>query len=100
MSSDGHGGKLYAWIGSLTQSADSHNELVFFFDGTSYLGTDTSTPSPEIDSVSAPRKDTVDVVYASYKSTDPLCCPSGHPVTIAYRLNGRRMTASRKPPGH
>jgi hypothetical protein len=98
--SDGHGGTLYGWTATCRKSADGYCQKVFFFDGTRFLGTDTSTPSSAINSVEAAGSSVIDVTYANYKSTDPLCCPSGVPVTISYTWNGTSISASATPPGH
>jgi hypothetical protein len=97
---DGFGNTLYAWIAICTGSADGHCQNVFFFIGTRYLGTDTSVPSSQINAIAAFGPQTVDVTYANYRRGDPLCCPSGPPVTIRYRWTGTRLIPSGTPPGH
>jgi hypothetical protein len=97
---NGSGGTLYAWIGTCTGSADGHCQKVFFFNGTTYLGTDTSADSAGIMSVDTRAPEVFAVTYANYKPNDPLCCPTGTPVTITYRWTGSRLIPSGTPPGH
>lgn len=97
---DGNGRTLYAWVGTCADSADGYCQKVFFFDGTRFVGNDTTTASAGIDSIEADGDSVIDVTYANYKKTDPLCCPSGLPVTIGYTWNGTTMTGSGTPPGH
>jgi hypothetical protein len=97
---NGSGGTLYAWAGTCANSGDGYCAKVFFFNGKTFLGTDTSGNSPAINSVESAGPKVIDVTYANYKSSDPNCCPSGVPVTISYTWNGSTMTASGTPPGH
>lgn len=97
---DGFGGTLYAWPAVCTGSADGYCQKVFFFIGTRYLGTDTATNSNAITGVRAVGPQNIDVTYPSYAPQDPLCCPSGRPVTITYHWNGTRLVPSGTPPGH
>jgi LppP/LprE lipoprotein len=96
----GVGKTLYAVLGICEGSADGHCQKVFFFLDDRYLGTDTKSPSNEIKSEVAVGTGSIDVTYANYKTDDPLCCPSGQPVTIRYKWNGTRLSASGIPPGH
>ena len=98
--SNGSGGTLYAYRATCTGSADGYCQMVFFFDGTHYLGTDTYAPSQQITGVVASGPQAIDVTYANYQKNDPLCCPSGQPVTITYRWTGARIVPSGTPPGH
>ncbi len=97
---DGFGGTLYAWPGVCTGSADGYCQKVFFFIGARYLGTDTARNSNAITGVRAAGPQNIDVTYPSYAPQDPLCCPSGKPVTITYHWNGTRLVPSGTPPGH
>lgn len=97
---DGSGGTLYAWPAVCSGSADGYCQKVFFFIGTRYLGTDTSRASNAISKVAAAGPATIAVTYPSYASQDPLCCPSGKPVTITYHWTGARLAPSGTPPGH
>lgn len=97
---DGSGGTLYAWPGVCTGSADGYCQKVFFFINGRYLGTDTSKASNAITDVRAAGPQTIAVTYPSYAPQDPLCCPSGTPVTITYRWTGSRLVPSGTPPGH
>ncbi len=95
---DGSGGTLYAWIATCAGSADGHCQRVFFFDGTRYLGTDTRYDSSEILHAAGAGNAAIKVTYANYLPGDPLCCPSGKPVTITYRWNGQHLVPSGTPP--
>jgi hypothetical protein len=97
---DGFGGTLYAWPAVCTGSADGYCQKVFFFIGSRYLGTDTARNSNAITGVRAAGPATIAVTYPSYAPQDPLCCPSGTPVTITYHWNGSRLIPSGTPPGH
>jgi hypothetical protein len=97
---DGYGKTLYALLGICEGSADGHCQKVFFFLNDQYLETDTKSPSNEIKSEMAAGTGNIDVTYANYKNNDPLCCPSGQPVTILYHWNGTRLIPSGRPPGH
>lgn len=96
---DGFGGTLYAWSGVCSGSADGYCQKVFFFIGTRYLGTDTARSSI-LTAVRAAGPQNIDVTYPNYAPQDPLCCPSGTPVTITYHWNGTRLIPSGTPPGH
>lgn len=97
---DGLGKTLYAILGICTGSADGHCQKIFFFLDNQYLGTDTKSPSNEIRSDVAAGTGNIDITYANYKPSDPLCCPTGQPVTIRYHWNGIRLIPSGTPPGH
>ena len=97
---NGSGGTLYAWAGICANSGDGYCAKTFFFNGKTFLGTDTSGNSLAINSVESAGPKVIDVTYANYKPNDPNCCPSGIPVTISYTWNGSSMTASGTPPGH
>jgi hypothetical protein len=97
---DGFGHTLYAWHGTCAGSADGYCQMMFFFIDTRFLGTDTKDPSTAIAEYRAAGTGTIAVTYASYGSQDPLCCPSGKPVTITYHWNGSRLIPSGIPPDH
>jgi hypothetical protein len=80
--------------------ADGYTQWVFFFNGTTYLGTDTGVPSPQLQLVGSPAAGQINVQYTNYAPNDPLCCPSLPPVTITYTWDGTRVTPSGTPPGH
>jgi hypothetical protein len=98
--SDGSGGTLYAWPAICTGSADGYCQKVFFFIDTRYLGTDTAHASNAITKVQATGPQDIAVTYPSYAAQDPLCCPSGKPVTITYHWTGNKLVPSGTPPGH
>ncbi len=81
-------------------SADGAGQWVFFFNGTTYLGTDTAKPSLFLSLVGSPKAGEVDVRYVNYAPNDPLCCQSRAPVTITYTWDGSKVTPSGTPPGH
>lgn len=97
---DGSGRTLYAWQAVCSGSADGYCQKVFFFIDTRYLGTDTARNSNAITGVHASGPQDIAITYPSYAPQDPLCCPSGKPVTITYHWTGTRLVPSGTPPGH
>jgi hypothetical protein len=97
---DGFGSTLYAWPAVCTGSADGYCQKVFFFIDSRYLGTDTARASNAITNVQASGTGSIAVTYPSYAPQDPLCCPSGKPVTITYHWTGSKLVPSGTPPGH
>lgn len=97
---DGFGHTLYAFHGTCTGSGDGYCQIMLFFIGTRYLGTDTKNVSIDIANYYPTGTATFAVTYANYAKSDPLCCPSLQPVTIDYHWNGLRLIASGTPPGH
>ena len=89
--SDGYGGTLYAFHGTCQGSADGYCQIMLFFDGTRFVGTDTANPSTAITGYDAAGVGKIAVKYAHYAKTDPLCCPSLSPITVTYRWNGKRI---------
>jgi hypothetical protein len=86
------GQPLIAISGTQT-TADANRQLVFFFLGSSYLGTDTENPSlAPLQLVGSPGPDQIDVSY-----TDPAGGPN---VTITYTLSNGALAPSGTPPGH
>jgi hypothetical protein len=81
-------------ISGIQTTADGTNpQMVFFFLGDQFLGTDTSIPSlAPLQVVGSPGQDRLDVSYE-----DPA---GGTPVTITYTLSDGQLTASGTPPGH
>jgi hypothetical protein len=81
-------------ISGTQNTADGINrQLVFFFVGDEFLGTDTSNPSlAPLQLVGSPGQDQIDVSY-----DDPA---GGAPTTITYTLIDGTLTASGTPPGH
>jgi hypothetical protein len=88
---DGFGGTLYAFHGTCQGSADGYCQIMLFFDGTRFVGTDTTNPSTAITGYEAAGAGRIAVTYAHYAKTDPLCCPSLAPVTVTYQWNGSRI---------
>jgi hypothetical protein len=101
VSTTGPDGSIFiALAGFRSPSADGAPMWVFFFNGTTYLGTDTLVPSPGLNLAGSSAPGEVNVTYSNYASNDPLCCPSLPPVTITYTWDGTSVTASGTPPGH
>lgn len=97
-------GSLIAISAMRYPSADGKPQWVFFFNGSTYLGTDTAIPSNQLGitggGVDGNGNSYVNVRYANYAASDPLCCPSGPPVTITYTWDGTNLTPDGTPPGH
>jgi LppP/LprE lipoprotein len=81
-------------------TADGYTQWVFFFLGTTFLGTDTADPSPQLSLAGSPGPGQVDVSYVDYTDGAPLCCPDLPPVTITYTWDGAELLPSGTPPGH
>lgn len=94
------GGSLIAIAGTLIGSADGYNQWVFFFLGSTYLGTDTSQPSPQLQLSGNVGPGAIAVQYVAYGPNDPLCCPTLPPVMITYTWNGDALLPNGTPPGH
>ncbi|MBV9898114.1 MAG: hypothetical protein JO020_28495 [Chloroflexi bacterium] len=80
--------------GTQTTVDGTNRQMVFFFLGADFLGTDTSNPSlAALQLIGSPGQDQLDVSYE-----DPA---GGPPVTITYTLaSDDTLTASGTPPGH
>ncbi len=94
------GSTVIALAGIKIGIADGYTQWVFFFDGTTYLGTDTAVPSPQLALAGSPGPGQISVQYTHYAADDPLCCPSLPPVTITYTWDGEKLTPNGTPPGH
>ena len=94
------GSTLVALAATKIGTADGYTQWVFFFNGTTYLGTDTAVPSPQLSLAGSPAPGQVEVKYVAYGPDDPLCCPTLPPVTITYTWDGTKLTSSGTPPGH
>jgi hypothetical protein len=86
--------------GSPIGSADGAGKFVFFFSGSTYLGTDTLEPSRYVKLAGSPGPGQINVTYDNYAPNDPVCCPSLPPVTITYTWDGTSVTPNGTPPGH
>lgn len=101
LSTPGPDGTTFIAIsGVKVPTADGYTQWVFFFSGTTYLGTDTAVPSPQLSLAGSPGPGQIDVKYTNYAANDPLCCPTLPPVTITYTWNGTTVTPNGTPPGH
>jgi|GEM_PF-2688108 len=94
------GSTFIAIAGSKIGTADGATQWVFFFNGTTYLGTDTAVPSPFLSLAGSPAPGQIEVKYVAYARNDPLCCPTLPPVIITYTWNGSTVTPNGTPPGH
>ena len=94
------GSSFIAVAGTAIGSADGYSQWVFFFSGSTYLGTDTSQPSPQLSLAGSAGGGQIGVTYVNYAASDPLCCPSLAPITITYTWDGSRVTPNGTPPGH
>jgi LppP/LprE lipoprotein len=81
---------LRVLVATRTGSGDGYAQQAFFFIDGRYIGTDTKDPSAGIRVVS--QSDTaVTLAYPLYRSSDPLCCPSGGQATVRYELNNGKL---------
>lgn len=72
-------------------SGDDYGQQAFFFVNGRFIGTDTSQPSGGLRLVS--QSDTeVTLAYPLYRSSDPLCCPSGGLANVRFQLNDGKLT--------
>lgn len=82
---------LRVLVGTRTGSGDGHGQQAFFFVSGRYIGTDTREPSANVKVVS--QGDTeVKLAYPLYRSSDPLCCPSGGQATVRFQLDNGHLT--------
>ncbi len=81
---------LRVLLGTNAGRGDGYQQQAFFFVGSHYLGTDTSTPSANVKVVG--QSDTeVTLAYTLYKPHDPLCCSTGGQATVRFQLNNGRL---------
>lgn len=77
-------------VGTRTGSGDGYGQQAFFFVNGRYIGTDAKEPSASVKVVS--QSDTeVALAYPLYRSSDPLCCPSGGQTVVHFQLNNGRL---------
>jgi hypothetical protein len=101
VSTVGPDGSIFIGLaGFRSPSADGAPMWVFFFNGETYLGTDTLMPSLALNLAGSPAAGQINVTYSNFATNDPLCCPSLPPVTITYTWNGSTVTPNGTPPGH
>jgi hypothetical protein len=101
VSTVGPDGSIFIGLaGFRSPSADGAPMWVFFFNGETYLGTDTLMPSLGLNLAGSPAPGQINVTYSNFAANDPLCCPSLPPVTITYTWNGSTVTPNGTPPGH
>jgi hypothetical protein len=87
------GQPLIAISSSQTTFSGANRQLVFFFLGDAYLGTDTSIPSlAPLQLIGSPGQNQLSVNYDD---------PSGaEPVTVTYTLSDGTLSPDGTPPGH
>lgn len=83
---------LRVLLATRTGSADGYAQQAFFFVGSRYIGTDTSTPSAGIRLVSQGDTEAT-LAYRLYRPGDPLCCARGGEATVRFQLNNGRLVA-------
>jgi hypothetical protein len=93
-----HSGTLTAVIGQRTPTADGYGQVIFFWDGTTFLGWDASRESTSIVGLKDDGAGGIAATFAHYAPTDAACCPSLHPATVTYALVGGRLQSSGDPP--
>jgi hypothetical protein len=87
------GQPLIAISGSQTTFVGTNRQFVFFFVGSTYVGTDTSIPSlAPLQLIGSPGENAIGVSY-----DDP---SGGAPVTITYTLTAGTLEPDGTPPGH
>jgi LppP/LprE lipoprotein len=94
---DGHGGTLTAVVGVRNPTADAFGQLIFFFHGRRFLGWDSNRENPQVAVRASGRA--FAAVYAHYRRTDPLCCPSLPSIHVRFGWTGHRLVPSLRPPG-
>lgn len=83
---------LNVLLGMCTGSADGYCKQAFFFYNGEYLGTDTLSPSAQINIVW--RDDTtIALNYILYNKDDPMCCPTAGAVTVRFQWDGNKLMA-------
>ncbi len=89
--SEYHAGQtLHVLVGTRTGSGDGYGQQAFFFVNGRYIGTDAKESSASVKVVS--QGDTeVALAYPLYRSSDPLCCPSGGQAIVHFQLNNGRL---------
>lgn len=87
------GRPLIAISGSQTTFGGGNRQLAFFFEGDTYLGTDTSIPSlAPLQLIGSPGQNQIAISY-----DDPA---GGAPVVVMYTLSAGSLTPDGTPPGH
>jgi hypothetical protein len=86
---------------------DGHDQRIWFFRNSHFVGHDTKQSSAEI--IGSWRNlNTLAFLYVLYRPSDPMCCPTGGAVSVRYRWNGKKVvrldplpprTASKSRPG-
>jgi LppP/LprE lipoprotein len=83
---------LRVLLGTRNGSAGAYDEQAFFFVNGRYIGTDSSKASATLSVVS--QSDTeVTLAYPLYRSSDPVCCPSGGQARVRFQLNNGKLAA-------
>ncbi len=92
------GTTLSAIVGTRSPSADGYGQLVFFFDGSRYVGTNNLWEATEITKIATDGMNRFRVTYAHYAPSDATFDPTLRPVTVIYTWNGTQFEASRTLP--
>lgn len=83
---------LRVLIGTRNRSAGAYDEQAFFFVNGRYIGTDAAQPSATLSIVS--QSDTeITLAYPRYRTSDPVCCPSGGEARVRFQLNNGKLQA-------
>lgn len=81
--------KFHALYGNC-QAGDGHDQHIWFFDGSRFLGTDGKTSSGAIIGLWR-DSNTMGFLYVLYRSTDPACCATGGGAVVRFRWTGKRV---------
>lgn len=99
-----NGQTLTAWPTVATGSADGYDQRMFFFLGRHQItpvlanGRRAKTGTVDILKVLVTGSATITVEYAHYRSSDPLCCPTGTPIAVRYRWTNSALVATANAP--
>jgi LppP/LprE lipoprotein len=69
---------------------DGHDQRIWFFTGSRFVGTDAPNSSAEIIGVWRDG-DTLAFLYVLYRRSDSLCCPTGGGEIVRFHWTGNRL---------
>lgn len=69
---------------------DGHDQRVWFFAGSRFIGTDAPNSSGGIIAMWRDRS-TIAILYVLYRRNDPLCCPTGGGKVVRFRWLGKEL---------